>query len=527
MLRSQRHLTVCLLGILTVPSFLGADAPKKDLKARIEEVINGKDYKQAHWGLLVVDAKTGKTVYEHNPDKLFFPASTTKLYSSAAALDALGADFKFLTPVYSRGEIVGRRLKGDLILVASGDLTLGGRTTKEGHMAYKDHDHTYANAMLGRAELTDTDPLAGLNDLAKQVKESGIHQVDGEVLIDDRMFEKNRATGSGPELLTPIMVNDNVIDAVVTPGAKAGDRAKVRMRPATRFIQMDADVVTVPAGKKAQLAVAAVGFQRFVVRGQIPVGDKPRVRIYPVDEPAGFARALFIEALRRQGVKVRASYLQPPRAELPARNGYGKLKRVALYTSPPFAEAVKVTLKVSHNLYASVFPLLVAVRQGKSTLRDGLVLQRKFLAGLGVDVDSISFAGGAGGSPADCVTPRATVQLLRALARRSDYKWLQEGLPVMGVDGTLSKAVPEDSPIKGKVRAKTGTYYWHDVMNDRYLLTSKALAGTMTMAGGRPLIVAIFVNKVPLPKDVTPLREGKVIGRLCEIIYQDTPKNEK
>jgi D-alanyl-D-alanine carboxypeptidase/D-alanyl-D-alanine-endopeptidase (penicillin-binding protein 4) len=366
--------------------------------------------------------------------------------------------------------------------------------------------------------------LAGLNDLARQVKAAGIKHVEGEILIDDRLFQKTRGTGSGPDLLTPIIINDNVVDAVVTPASRAGRPAKVRMHPKTAFIQMDAQVTTVAAGKRTHLVIQAVGFQRFVVRGQIAVDAKPRVRIYAVDDPAGFARALFIEALHRSGVKVHASLLQPPQADLPAREAYAKLKRVAQYVSPPFSEVVKVTLKVSHNLYASIFPLLVAVKHGKSTLKDGLGLQRKFLGELGVDVDSISFGGGAGGSRADCITPRAAIQLLQAMARRSDYKVFQEGLPVLGVDGTLVEAVGKDSPAKGKVRAKTGTYYWHDAMNDRALLTSKALAGTMTSACGRPLIVAIFVNKVPLPRGVTPLREGKVIGRLCEIIYQHTPK---
>jgi D-alanyl-D-alanine carboxypeptidase/D-alanyl-D-alanine-endopeptidase (penicillin-binding protein 4) len=526
MLPSRWHLFLGLVLLFAFSHLVYADSAG-DLKAKIEAVTNGKNFKHSHWGILVVDAVTGKTIYEHDADKLFLPASTTKLFSTAAALDALGSDFRFHTPVYRRGAVEDGKLKGDLILVAAGDLTLGGRTTKDGTMAFKDHDHIYANGVLGRAELTATDPLAGLNELARQVKAAGIKEVEGEILIDDRLFEKNRGTGSGPDLLTPIIVNDNIIDAVVTPAAKVGQPAKVCMHPKTGFIQMDAQVATVGAGQKARLTIQAVGFQRFVVRGQIAVDDKPRVRIYAVDDPAGFARALFIEALGRAGVKVRASLLQPPQAELPARDGYGKLKRVALFVSLPFSEAAKVTLKVSHNLYASIFPMLVAVKHGKSTLKDGLGLQRKFLAGLGVDVDSISFGGGAGGSQADCITPRAAIQLLQALAKRSDYKVFQDGLPVLGVDGTLSEAVGKDSPVKGKLRAKTGTYYWHDVMNDRSLLTSKALAGTLTTASGRSLIVAIFVNKVPLPKGVTPLREGKVIGRLCEIIYQHTPKNHE
>lgn len=516
---NYRFLLLALLTLGSTPSIRAAD----DLASKIEAVINAPEYQQARWGILVVDAKTGKTVYALNPERLFLPASTTKLYSCAAALIALGPDHKFETPVYRRGTVEKDRLKGDLILVASGDLSFGGRTDASGKMVFKDHDHTYANSPLGRAELTDTDPLAGLKALARQVKESGIRRIDGDVLIDDRLFARALGSGSGPGLLTPIIVNDNVVDALITPAAKAGEPAAVKMRPETSFVQMDAQVKTVAEGEPVKLDIEGAGPGRFTIRGQIPVKSPPYVRIYPVEDPAGFARALFIEALRREGVEVSASPLQAPRAELPERDGYGKLERVAVFTSPPLSEALKVTLKVSHNLYASTLPLLVAAKHGKRTLPDGMRLQGKILAELGVPVETISFAGGAGGANADSVTPRATVQLLQAMAKRPDYPVYRAALPVLAVDGTLAEAVSAGSPAKGKVFAKTGTLYWQDLMNDRGLLRSKALAGTLTAANGRELVFAIFVNDVPLPKDGSPTREGKTIGKLCEIIHLHAP----
>src|SRR5262249_5596981 len=176
----------------------------------------------------------------------------------------------------------------------------------------------------------------------------------------------------------------------------------------------------VAEGPSPSVRVHAAGAQRYVVRGRLPLGSKPVVLICPVDDPTAFARALLIEALQGEGVQVAASALQAPRADLPDQAGYGKLPRVAVYTSPPLAELIKVTLKVSHNLYASTLPILVAVDKGKGTLAEGLQWQRKFLAELGVPVETISFGGGAGGANADAVTPRATVQLLQALAGRSD-----------------------------------------------------------------------------------------------------------
>jgi D-alanyl-D-alanine carboxypeptidase/D-alanyl-D-alanine-endopeptidase (penicillin-binding protein 4) len=140
-----------------------------------------------------------------------------------------------------------------------------------------------------------------------------------------------------------------------------------------------------------------------------------------------------------------------------------------------------------------------------------------------VDVNQISFGGGAGGAQADHVTPRATVQLLQGMAKRQEWAAYRAALPVLGVDGTLAEAVDAESPARGKVFAKTGTLIWNDAANGRFLLRSKALAGTMTTKAGTPLYFAMFVNNVPLPQGVGSSREGKAMGKLCEILYEAGP----
>ena len=509
-----------LLAALALPDSARAEG---ELAARIEAIITRGAYKGAHWGILVVDAATGKTLYEHNADKRFAPASVTKLYSCAAALLELGAEHRFETPVYRRGKRADGKLSGDLILVASGDLTLGGRTDSAGKMAFADHDHIYAGYLDTQTTLTDTNPLAGLQDLARQVKAAGVRVVEGDVLIDDRLFARARGSGSGPGIVTPILVNDNVIDVTITPAAKAGERAATRLRPETAYAQIDTQVQTVPRGQRVRVTTERVGPQRFVVRGSVPVGHKPVVRICPIGDPAGFARALFIEELGRQGVRVAASVLRPPTAELPERGSYARLQRVALFRSPPLAEALKVTLKVSHNLYASTLPLLLAVKHGKRTLAEGMRLQGKALAGLGVDVRSIALESGAGGGNCDKVSPRATVGLLLALLKRPDWPVFKAALPVLGVDGTVADAVGKASPARGKVFAKTGTYTDRDMLNARTYLRSKTLAGVLTTVKGRTLAFALFVNDVPLPAGTSPTREGKVLGKLCEVLCTTDP----
>lgn len=501
---------------LADPAHLAAD----ELSDAIEAITGRKEFQQAHWGLLVVDLADGKTLYEHQPRQLFAPASVTKLFSVAAALDALGADHRFETPVYARGKIDDSGvLHGDLVLVASGDLSFGGRTDEQGHIVFRDVDHTYASPTT-IAELTEPDPLAGLKDLARQIAAGGVKEVRGEVLIDDRLFEPAQGTGSGPGRLTPIIVNDNLIDLRVTPAQEPGRPALVEWRPRPATIAVDAQVDT--TAEKGRLEFYLRAFPHaLVLRGSIPVDSPPRVVTYEFDSAAQVARSLLIDCLRGAGVKMAASPLQmlsPP--ALPRPEEYPSLKRVARHVSPPFRESARLILKVSHNLHASTLPLLLAAREGKRTLNEGMALERKFLAQAGVDVTTISLGGGAGGDRADYVTPRAAVQLLQYMARRDDFDAYRGALPVLGIDGTLAKAVGPKSPARGKIQAKTGTLSWGNRLDGAGLLQSKALAGYADCRSGRTAVFAIFVNLVHLTGGRDTAAVGRTLGELGEVIVE-------
>jgi serine-type D-Ala-D-Ala carboxypeptidase/endopeptidase (penicillin-binding protein 4) len=483
----------------------------------VNGVLGRDEYRHAHWGLLVCDTVTGEVLFEQDADKLFAPASVTKLFSVAAAWETFGPDHRFVTPVFRRGKLEdGGRLEGDLILRSACDFTLGGRTNAKGEISFRNTDHTYANGS-DKAQLTEEDPLAGLNALARQVFGSGVRRVTGEVLIDCRLFDAATSTGSGPENVAAVLVNDNVLDVQITP-TSVGEHAKIFLRPQTGLIEVDAVVETSPADVSPSIRIEWAGRGRAVVRGTIPLRHPPLVRVLEWPDAEFMARGLFIEALRRAGVEVAASPLAAPAgAGLPAPEWYESATKIAELESAPFAENAKLILKVSHNLHASTLPLLVAVKNGKRTLADGLRLQGEVLAKLGVDRDTISFGGGAGGDRADFVTPRATVQLLRTMAGRLDFERFRTALPILGADGTLATVVGSDSPARGKVFAKTGTLYWDNVLNARTLLTSKALAGYIDAQSGRRLTFTFFVNLAHLPSPNDTVREGKALGRLAEI----------
>jgi len=164
--------------------------------------------------------------------------------------------------------------------------------------------------------------------------------------------------------------------------------------------------------------------------------------------------------------------------------------------------------------------LLVAAKHGQRTLAEGLRRQHDFLARAGVDVETISFGGGAGGDSADFVTPRATVQLLRYMSGRPDFAAYEAALPILGQDGTLARAVPAESPVRGKAQAKTGTLFWDNKMNGGELLTSKALAGYLTAKSGRKLAFALFVNNVHTRSAADRDKIGQALGKICEIVHE-------
>lgn len=512
-----------IAAFLLLPAIPAQEAakPAATLVSKLEAVLNRPVYQHAHWGLLVVEQDSGKVLFERDADKLFAPASVTKLFTVAAALAEFGPDHRWTTPVVRRGELrEDGVLAGDLILLASGDLTMGGRTAADGSISFTNIDHTYANGST-EGGTTPENPLAGLAELAKQVAAAGVKQVRGDVLVDDRLFDKSESSGSGPVRVTPVLVNDNLLDLRITP-TEAGQPAKVEWRPRTSAISLDARIETGPAASITRVTATQPAPGRFVVRGVIPAGHKPLLRVVEVDDPAAFARSLFIDCLREAGVRVDASNLVGNRVEaLPAREETLKLPRVAAFTSPPFREEAKLILKVSHNLHASTLPLLIASKHGERTLAAGMLRVGKFLREAGVPAHTISFGGGAGGARSDFTTPRATVALLRHMATRPDAAVYQQALPILGVDGTLHDVVPPESPVRGKVQAKTGTFTWQNGLNGRQLLISKALAGYLTTASGKKLVFCFFVNGTHLTLPTDTKREGRALGQLCEIIHLD------
>jgi D-alanyl-D-alanine carboxypeptidase/D-alanyl-D-alanine-endopeptidase (penicillin-binding protein 4) len=363
-------------------------------------------YGIARWFLYVADRATGEPLYSFNGDDLVLPASTTKLWSTAAALDAYGPDFRFLTTIYRLGTLDSSgELQGDLVLVASGDLTMGGRNTADGRIAFTSIDHAEANLIPG-ATLTPEDPLAGLNDLARQVAASGIRRVRGNVLIDARLFEQKE---KDDYILTPIMINDNLIDVTIRPG-DVGQAATVDWRPQTAAYQVQSQVRTVAAGGDSDVTATSPRPGVIVVEGTVAADAGELLRTVQVADPQSFARTLLIEALGRQGVTVDATPTGPnPVASLPAPDSYPLRDRVAILRSLPFSENIKLINKVSMNVQADTLIMLLAVKNGERTFEEGMARMLPFIQKTGIDPDTVSLSDGRGNEYSDLFSPHTVM----------------------------------------------------------------------------------------------------------------------
>ncbi len=522
--RTRSWLAAMIAGLVlaTLPGAAGiAAGPVPTLPEEARRITGEAKYRNARWGLHVADQKTGEVLFDWNGDQRFLGASTTKLWAGAAALEAYGPDYRFATPIYRTAAVDGAgTLNGNLVMVASADPTMGGRTTPQGTIDFRPIDHIYAVA-LPLAMLTPENPLAGLDDIARQVAASGIRRVAGDVIIDARLFPAMEKDGY---IVSPVWINDNLIDMTVTPRA-AGSKATVVSRPVTSAFTVESDVATVAAGQPLTVAVSSPRPGVISVTGNIPSGREPLIQAHQVSDPPAFARTLLIEALKRHGVAVDANPLGPnPDAALPTKGSYRADAEVAKLVSPPFSENIKLIFKVSHNQHADLLLFLLALKRGETSFDDGLTAIRDFVKRRGIDPGLVSLSDGRGNEYTDLFSPRTVTTLLRKEASSRDSKPYHHALPILGVDGSEKDTVPATSRIAGKAWLKSGTTVAGDGMNQRALVMTRGLAGYMKGKSGRDLVVAIYVMDVPLGEDMVPqlLKVIEDQGVILEYVYDRT-----
>ena len=517
-------------GVLSV---FGAQSPAS-FADRIQKVISRPEFAHANFGIEFYSLDTGKIVYSLNADKMFVPASTTKTLTEGAVLAQLGADYRFRTRIYRTGPVDSRgKLKGDLVLVASGDPNLSNRIQPDGTLAFVDEDHAYGGPAV------PGDPLAVIKALAKDVAISGIRKIEGRVLADASLFPDAGREGGTGVVISSIVVNDNVIDLVMKPGKEAGDPVSLEISPKTSYATFKNQLITGAAGTAQEIAEPVTnanpnGTINVTLAGTLPLGTVPITVPYAVPSPTKFAETVLHEALVAAGIQIKTHSKAAPPDFLSYARLYIPANQAAEHISVPLAEEIKVTLKVSQNLHAGMSPYLLGALVAKDRqdpVHAGFKVERAFLQVAQLDLSGASQGDGEGGSWADLFTPEFMVHYLTYWTTRPDYPVFFKALPILGKDGTLAK-IQTTSPAAGHVFAKTGTFGSEDKLNGKLMLNGKGLAGYVLTASGQKLAFAVYVNHVSLAPDPQAAQQiaGQALGEIAAAAYDaplDSPSTER
>ncbi|MFC8720304.1 D-alanyl-D-alanine carboxypeptidase/D-alanyl-D-alanine-endopeptidase [Kitasatospora sp. NPDC057198] len=432
------------------------------LTADLDALLSDARLANAQTGIEVLDAATGQVVYARQPQALLTPASTLKTVTSAAALDLLGADYRFTTEVRTTGKRYGDTLAGDLVLRGGGDPTL---------------------------LVTDLDELAG------QVAASGITTVTGRVLADGSRYETT-PLGPGwawddepysysPQIAGLTVANDpeylmDTVRVTVTPGA-AGTEAAVTLDPPQAPMSFTGKVSTGAAGSGSSVGVdRRRGANELTLSGSIAAGSAPVTSWVTVEDPSTYAGRVFEGALARHGVRVVRG--------VGAATGAESSQPLASHRSRTLAELIVPMLKVSNNGMAEHLTKEIGrVKGGRGDWATGVAQVQGFLKANGLGTPAGRQVDGSGLSRYDLITPAKMAGLLELAQNKPWFGTWYDALPVAGnpdrmVGGTLAARM-RGTKAENNVHAKSGSMGGVD-----------NLVGYATAPDGRRLVFAVLIN---------------------------------
>ena len=402
---------------------------------------------KGEWGLLIVDAASGDTLYEQNADRYFLPASNLKLLTTALALAKLGPDFRFHTTLETRGTISeAGKLNGDVVLVGRGDPNLSNRK-----FPYE------------LKEEFDGPPGKVLADLANALAAKGVTEIAGDVIADDSYFPRERYP-SGWEIddmvweygaaISAIVLDDNTVALTLTPGEQAGSPVQATLALPTPDFVVQNEVTTSAADVKSDLTLKREpGSRLVVISGTLPAKSAPRKLVLSIQEPAEHAAVTLKRLLEEREIKIDgvAKAQHTPETE-PADPLV-----LAEHVSVPLSDTVKLVNKISQNLHTEVLLRTVARQNGAwKTAEELMTVPADFYASAGILPDDVIQTDASGLSRHDLVTPRAIVTLLTFAQKQPWFDAYYASLPVAGQDGTLEDRM-KNSLAAGRIHAKTGS----------------------------------------------------------------------
>jgi D-alanyl-D-alanine carboxypeptidase/D-alanyl-D-alanine-endopeptidase (penicillin-binding protein 4) len=458
--------TIALLGSTDASAGTAVTASDAALVTTLDQVLADSRLSGATVGLQVRDAATGTVVYSHNADQRVVPASNEKLMTSVAALEVLGAGYKFHTTARYSGTRTGKTVKGNLYLHGQGDPT----------MTYAQYDA-----------------------LAAAVAKSGVTTFTGSLVADDSWFDRvplgldwswqdetyaDNAAVSALTVAADAAFNTGSVMVTGRPGTAAGKAGVLTLAPANSVVKIVNHTVTGQAGSAASIsATRAHGTNTITVSGSVPLkAATPPTALVSVQDPALVAVGVFRDALKRHKVTVTGATTTgtTPSAA----------KTIVDHPSITLAQLLPSFLKLSNNGHAELLTKAMGRARTPASAggwTTGLAAGNAALKSLGVDTAQITMGDGSGLSRRDWLTTGQIAALLTAAQSRPWFAGWYAALPIAGepalmVGGTLRSRMV-GTPAAGNLHGKTGT-----------LTGVNALSGYVKDAAGRQLVFSGISN---------------------------------
>jgi len=429
-----------LAGLLFTLSISYISEAQNDLSAKMSALLRDPVIQKSQIGISIRNTATGEIVYDYNGSKSFTPASNLKLLTTSAAINLLGSDYTFKTPLQYSGELINGNFKGMLKITGSGDPTMG------------------SDKMPGNSSYTEM-----IRRWVSEIKKTGISTFSGKLIIDPLVYEYNPVPidytwgdignyyGAGSY---GINLNENQYVITFKPGLNLGEPAEVMsMIPWDSSWTFLNHVYTGSASSGDKSVIFSSPYSPTIfAEGSIPMGNLFSVK-GSLPDPAALLGILLIKEMQVQGINWNGQLVV-----LHDQNenfSSDKITWNTIYTeqSLPVSSIIKQTNTISNNLYAECLLKEFSTKKGvkPASTNTSINYLKKHLQSMGIDTSGMVIRDGSGMSPFNSISPN---QLTLLLFKMSDKTVFVQSLPVAGRDGTVSHICKGTGE---KVRLKSGT----------------------------------------------------------------------
>lgn len=456
----------------------------------LDSLLDSPPFDRALWGVALVDEQ-GRLLYGRNADRLFIPASNTKLVVSAVAAARLPGDWTVKTSVYATGPVEDGQVQGDLVLYGRGDPTFGRRC--------------YATDTL-LAGVCDADPMLRLRELARSLYDAGVRTVAGDLIGDGSWFtgELVHPAWENYDLnwwfaapVSGLGFNDNSVDITWRPGIGVGAPAELSLSPDLGDVTLENRTRTADFGGVTDIGdrmYREPGTLRLWAEGSVAIDARGGVESYAMPDPDLFTARAFRQALAEAGISVQGT-TRSTTDSLRHRTARAGMP-LAETTSRPLRDWIFPILNTSQNWYADMLLKQLGRQFGAAGSWDeGVAAERRFLIdSVGIDSTLFALDDGSGLSSANLVAPLAFTRLLHFIRRHPGWASFAPGLPQSGNTGSL-RARFRDTVLDGRVQAKTGSIARVNTLSGYFAVGARTYTFSVQAnhhaAGGRRAITRI------------------------------------